>query len=532
MLGLKYRAFLMKTICCYVLAIALSCSLTGCGKLKLPSGVEGFKIPEIKNVAFDTSGNGLSEVAPPKTIQQLKQSLNQYQPQVAIVNPRHNLTVNQTSLEVSLAVKDFPLFKDERFGIGSHLDLTLDNEPYGAIYNIEQPIVLQDLKPGTHTLRVLAQTPWHESYKNEGAFAQTTFHVLTETAENNPDPELPLLTYNQPDGVYSTEPILLDFYLTNVVDRNWLVKATINDESFTIDEWQPIYLKGFNEGNNLIKLELLDSGGQSISNAFNETIRLITYDPEGFKPDALAQLTTEQIAVEDIIASAPQGYYILPIEEVIEGQIIEEDITVEAPEEKVPEKPAVLTKDEPIIIEKPSLQTKEDITVETPEKPTVSKKDEPALIEEPSLQTQKDIVESTAAQTDEAISEQVEIVPQKSEKPNISPNINVEITPQKPTQDIPKIEIEIIPSPTQTPAIIPKTEVTVSPPENLPDSTAIVLEPEELPSIVIEEETIASETTETDKPKLKVPQWWKKIVAELQSLKQRVANAIEAFSAS
>lgn len=343
----------MKTIYCYLLAIALSCSLVGCVK----------PVVDLRNGTFDTSGNGLSEVAPPQTIQQLKQSLFSYQPQVEIVSPKNDLTVEDTTVEVSLTVQNFPLFKSDRLGLGPHLDLILDNEFYGDLYDLE-PIVLEDLKPGTHTLRVLAQTPWHESYKNKGAFAQTTFHVLTETNENNPAPQLPLLTYNQPNGFYSAEPILLDFYLTDVNAEDWLVKATINDKSFTIDEWQPIYLEGFQEGNNLIELELLDHNGQSINNTFNKTIRLITYDEADFEGDTLAQLIAGQITAEEIIATAQQNYFIQPIAEKIVGKIVEE-ITTEPPIESSEEK----ADSESIVVTEP---TKEEIILDSTEAETES----------------------------------------------------------------------------------------------------------------------------------------------------------------
>lgn len=370
MLGLKYRAS-MKTIYCYLLAIALSCSLFGCVK----------PITNLKNVGFDTSSNNLSEVAPPQTIQELKQSLNQYQPQVTIVSPKNDLTVEDTTVEVSLSIEDFPLFKSDRLDLGPHLDLILDNEFYGNLYDVE-PIVLKDLKPGTHTLRVLAQTPWHESYKNEGAFAQTTFHVLTQTNDNNPDLELPLLTYNQPNGVYSAEPILLDFYLTNVDAEDWLVKATINDENFTINEWQPIYLKGFKEGNNLIELELLDRNGQSISNTFNKTIRLITYDEAGFEGDTLAQLIAGQISAEEIIATAQQNYFIQPIAEKIVGEIVEK-ITTNPPNETFEE----------------------------------TANSESIVVTEPTLENEEVILDSTEAETESAIQDEViEVLPSTNEE--------------------------------------------------------------------------------------------------------------------
>ena len=157
----------------------------------------------------------LKEVAPPKTIQALATNFNQYQPQVEILSPAPDAILKKTTVAVKLQAKDFPLSNDGDVALRPHLHLILDNEPYRAIYDINQAIALEDLDPGTHTLRAFPVRPWHESYKNDGAYAQVTFHVLTKTDSNNPDSDAPLLTYSRPKGDYGSEPILLDYYLTN-----------------------------------------------------------------------------------------------------------------------------------------------------------------------------------------------------------------------------------------------------------------------------------------------------------------------------
>jgi hypothetical protein len=147
-----------------------------------------------------------------------------------------------------------------RSGLGPHLHVILDNQPYQAVYDLDKPLVFEDLPPGTHTLRVFRLPPWHESFKNEGAYAQTTFHIFTKTTDNNPDPALPLLTYSRPTGSYGAEPIMLDFYLTNAPLHlvaqesadddiaDWRIRVTANGQSFVLDRWQPVYLKGFKRG--------------------------------------------------------------------------------------------------------------------------------------------------------------------------------------------------------------------------------------------------------------------------------------------
>ncbi len=253
--------------------------------------------------------NRISEVSPPEAIQKLRQALEIYQPQISILNPLPDEVLQDINVSVQFQVKDFPIFKEANLGLGPHLQVLLDNRPYAAIYDINQTLTLSDLEPGTHTLRVFAARPWEESFKNEGAFAETTFHIFTKTEDNKPDRTLPLLTYSSPQGSYGAEPILLDFYLTNAplhqaAQENsqddildWKIRATVNGESFAIDQWQPIYLKGFKPGKNWVQLELLDERGNLVKNAFNNTVRLINYEPMGQNP--LAKLVRGEITAAE-----------------------------------------------------------------------------------------------------------------------------------------------------------------------------------------------------------------------------------------
>jgi hypothetical protein len=260
----------------------------------------------------------ISEVAPPAVIQQLRQNLEIYLPQVSILTPKPGETLQDTTVTVRLQVKDLPIFKDSQLDMGPNLHVIIDNQPYIAVYDLNQPLVLSDLSPGTHTLRVFASRPWDESFKNEGAYAQTTFHVFTKSDENNPDANLPLLTYNSPKGNYGAEPILLDFYLTNAPlhlvasDRSknqfadWRIRCTINGESFILDRWESVYLKGFKPGKNWIKLEFLDNQSNPVKNEFNSTVRLITYQPNG--QDTLSKLVRGELSAEQARAIVDPSY--------------------------------------------------------------------------------------------------------------------------------------------------------------------------------------------------------------------------------
>lgn len=251
----------------------------------------------------------ISEVSPPATIQALRQDLEGYRPQVKIVSPRADAVLEDTQVAVRFEVRDLPIFKDSDLGLGPHLHVFLDDQPYQAVYDLTEPLVLKDLSPGSHTLRVFASRPWHESFKNEGAYAQTTFHVFTATADNKVDTQAPLLTYSRPQGSYGAEPVMVDFYLTNaplhfVAQDNpadeiqdWQVRCTVNGDSFVIDRWQPIYLKGLKPGKNWVKLELIDEKGQPIENTFNSVARVVEYQPGG--SDTLSRLVRGDLTVRE-----------------------------------------------------------------------------------------------------------------------------------------------------------------------------------------------------------------------------------------
>lgn len=310
--------------------------------------------PELgKNSPPDQVGVGqISEVSPPNVIQQLHQELENYQPQVKILTPKFNEVLNDDQVSVSLQVQDLSLYQDPQLGLGPHLNIILDNHEQKEVFDVSKPLVFSNLEPGTHTLRVFAATPWNESFKNEGAYSQTSFHVFTKTDDNQPDPNLPLLTYNQPVGTYGAEPIMLDFYLTNaplhLVARedkeddisDWKIRVTINGNSFPVDRWAPMYFQGFHPGKNWVKLEFLDEQGNSIKNAFNNTVRSIVYEPKG--KDAQSRLIRGELKLADAFGLIDQNYVAPEPEPEPTPEPIPEIITPESPTQESTPEPVIL----------------------------------------------------------------------------------------------------------------------------------------------------------------------------------------------
>jgi hypothetical protein len=299
-----WRNIPWKKLSSLVMAIALCFYLTACGG----DNQSASKDPAQK---VDSIATNIVEVSPPTEIQRLSRLLDRYDPQVSIVSPKPDEVLNSDQVAVKFDVKNLPIFKNSDFGLGPHIHVTLDNQEYKALYDLSQTVAFENLAPGTHTIRAFASRPWHESFKNKGAYAQVSFNVLTKTGENTPDPKTPLLTYSRPVGTYGAEPVMLDFYIQNAplhllgkdepsID-DWQVRATVNGQSFTFDRWEPIYLKGLKSGKNWVKLELLEDDGDAIPNVFNSTAHVINFQPNG--SDTLSRLVRgEKIANIEAIA--------------------------------------------------------------------------------------------------------------------------------------------------------------------------------------------------------------------------------------
>ena len=107
------------------LCVLLGFGVVGCGSRSEPALSGDRPADRPKAVA-----GRLSEVAPPEAIQELRQVLERYQPQVSILSPRANETLQDNQVSVRFQVRDLPIYKDERFELGPHLHVILDNQPY------------------------------------------------------------------------------------------------------------------------------------------------------------------------------------------------------------------------------------------------------------------------------------------------------------------------------------------------------------------------------------------------------------------
>jgi hypothetical protein len=245
-------------------------------------------------------------------------------PTLKILSPAKDAVIDGSTVAVKLDLsgdlKGYMPHKDPATGKGNHVHVILDNQPYEAYYELGQPFELRNVVAGKHTLRVFPSRPWHESFKDEGAFQMVTFTVKgggdaskpTTTnsgqtmANNNSspttatpregkdvaastagavDPAKPLLTYSRPKGEYKGEdadPIMIDFWLSNAKLQadggDFRVRYIVDDdEPRFLDKWEPIWLAGWLSGKHTVRLELLDKDGRPVDNGgYNTTSREIT----------------------------------------------------------------------------------------------------------------------------------------------------------------------------------------------------------------------------------------------------------------
>lgn len=248
-------------------------------------------------------------------------------PTLKVVEPAANAVLNSSTVEVELALsgdlKGYKPHKDPVTQMGNHIHVILDNQPYEAYYELDEPFELRNVADGEHTLRVFPSRPWHESYKDPGAFQMVKFTVKNGSADTNKpatthngqqmsnvssnssanaaharegsnmqsstagpvDATKPLLTYSRPKAEYKgveSDPIMIDFWLGNAQLKgdggNYRVRYSVDGgEAKYIDKWAPVWLSGWTAGKHTIKLELVDEDGGLVDNGgYNSTTREIT----------------------------------------------------------------------------------------------------------------------------------------------------------------------------------------------------------------------------------------------------------------
>lgn len=284
------------------------------------------------NIAAAPEVQNLAVIERPQKVKDLMSARGEQDsaaPTLKILEPTANVTLSSSTVKVKLDIsgdlKGYMPGMNEETHTGNHIHVILDNQPYEAYYNLGQEFELRNVADGEHVIRVFPSRPWHESYKNAGAFQMVKFTVkggganankpttangntVANAANSNtntapatgPTPEgkdmktsvagfvdatKPLLTYSRPKGEYKgddTNAVMIDFWLANAKLKDdggeFRVRYSVdNGEQKFIDKWEPIWLTGWATGKHTIVMELIGADGKAVDNGgFNSTVREIT----------------------------------------------------------------------------------------------------------------------------------------------------------------------------------------------------------------------------------------------------------------
>lgn len=250
--------------------------------------------------AFNLAALQKVQVVP---VERSKQSENV---KIYIVYPEENQMEQSSEVWIQLRLRGYSLgtiTDNERAKelanskLGQSIHIIIDNNPYFArtgpslspfdqegnyyerMYRYKIPY---SLSQGEHFIRVFPARSYGESLKEKGCFAANNFYVQNKRVIRRMNLSKPYLTYNEPSGflnIKDKEPVLLDFYLTNVSlsEDGYFVRLTIDDKiKRKLTKWTPYYIYGLNKGKHKIRLELMDKNLEKVDGFFNDTTRSFT----------------------------------------------------------------------------------------------------------------------------------------------------------------------------------------------------------------------------------------------------------------
>ena len=225
----------------------------------------------------------LQEVAPPGAVQQLREKLQRYQPNLRLVTPTDNSVINADTVELILDVKNWPISRDDQLGLGPHVVVQIDNQPPRQLHELEAnrvSVMLNDLAPGSHRFSAWAAYPWGEAVKTPGANLQGRFHLWQRMEGTQPGSNAPWLVPVTNSADPALQPLLLDWLIWNAPlqnlrdgDGRWRLRLSVDGDSFLVDHQEALWLKGNSSSRgNLVQMELLNGVGEPITPEFNNRL--------------------------------------------------------------------------------------------------------------------------------------------------------------------------------------------------------------------------------------------------------------------
>ena len=225
----------------------------------------------------------LQEVAPPGAVQQLREKLQRYQPNLRLVSPTEDSVINADSVDFVLDVRDWPVSRDIELGLGPHVVVQIDNQPPRQLDELDGNRVrlrIDGLSAGSHRFSAWAAYPWGEAIKTPGANLQGRFHLWQRVEGTQPEDDAPWLVPVTSSASPALQPLLLDWIIWNAPlqnlrdgDGRWRLRLSVDGDSFLVDQQEALWLKGSpSSSGNLVQMELLNGVGEPITPEFNNQL--------------------------------------------------------------------------------------------------------------------------------------------------------------------------------------------------------------------------------------------------------------------
>lgn len=240
------------------------------------------------------SSGSLQEIAPPPAVQQVRKRLASHNPEVRIERPRNGSCLPEGRWTLDLSVRDWPVLDAGELGPGPHVVVQIDDDPPLRVTTVKNggaELTLDQLAPGSHRITAYAARPWGESVKSPQASSRVIVHRLAPLPGSQPAPGTAWLVPVSPVSREASglqpmaEPVLIDWLLWDAPlqhlsanDDQWRLRVTVNGDSALVDRQSPLWLTGFQKGDNIVILELLDALGEPLNPPFNGVVRGVRID--------------------------------------------------------------------------------------------------------------------------------------------------------------------------------------------------------------------------------------------------------------
>ncbi len=234
----------------------------------------------------DEVDSQLEEVPPPGAVQQLRKRLDEYDPQVKLLNPSPGSVIPGESWNLIFELKDWPLANDPEVGLGPHLVIQLDEEEPIRIATAEDnkiEIPMKRLSPGSHRIGAYASYPWGEAVKKPNSSFQFQIHSVKQLIGTQPSSDMPWIMVTSPFESSPFQPLLIDSLIWNAPIQNinendllWHLRISVNGKSFLMTRPEAIWVNTNAEQKNIVQFELIDSFGDPIHPVFNNFLREVS----------------------------------------------------------------------------------------------------------------------------------------------------------------------------------------------------------------------------------------------------------------